>query len=109
VGAAGAVGTAGAIVPRSADDSAMLADRSRARRTSIITATPPSGAANGVWLEFGGARWYSDGFAVSFSPDRFEPAGEYRGFPVYRDKNSRSGDIWVSVVKDGPLAPYKKQ
>jgi hypothetical protein len=109
VGAAGPVGTSGAIFPRAAEESAVLADRPRSRRTLIMTATPPSGAANGVWLEFGGARWYSDGPAVSFSPDRFEPVGEYRGFPVYRDKNDRSSDIWISVVKDGPLAPYKKR
>jgi len=110
VGTAGAVGTSGAIVPRAAEDSVMVADRPRSRRTSIITATPPSGAANGVWLEFRGARWYSDGPAVSFSPDRFEPVGEYRGFAVYRDKNSRNrDDIWISAVQDGPLAPYRKR
>lgn len=109
VGAPGPVGTSGVSVPRAADDSAVLAERSRPRRTSIITAKPPSGAGNGVWLEFGGARWYSDGHAVSFSPDRFEPVGEYRGFPVYRDRNGTSSDIWVSVVKDGPLAPYRKR
>ena len=108
-GTAGAVGTSGAIVPRAAEDSAVLADRARPRRTSIMTATPPSGAANGIWLEFGGARWYSDGPAVSFSPDRFEPVGEYRGFPVYRDRNISSGDIWIAVVKDGPLAPYRRR
>ena len=78
----------------------------RPRRTVI---TPvQAGVANGVWLEFNGARWYSDGPAASFSPDRFEPVGEYHGFPVYRDKISGSDDIWVSVVKDGPLAPYKE-
>ena len=40
-------------------------------------------------------------------PDRFEQIGEYRGFPVYRDKISGSDDIWIAVVKDGPLAPYR--
>ena len=110
VGAAGAVvGTGGAIIPRAAEDSAVLPDRERPRRTSIMTAMPPSGAANGVWLEFGGARWYSNGPAVSFSPDRFESVGEYRGFPVYRDRNGESGDIWIAVVKDGPLAPYRRR
>jgi hypothetical protein len=109
VGAAGPVGTSGAVVPRTGEGSAELADRPRSRRTSILTATPPSSAANGVWLEFGGARWYSDGPAVSFSPDRFEPVGEYRGFPVFRDKNGSTSDIWVSVVKDGPLAPYRRR
>jgi hypothetical protein len=84
------------------------ADRGLARRTLIESIPRPSGA-NGVWLEFNGARWYADGPATSFSPDRFVPVGEYRGFPVYRDKISGSPDIWVAVVKDGPLAPYRKQ
>jgi hypothetical protein len=109
VGGAGAVGTNGSIAARAVAEPAVT-DRPDPWRTSIITAMlPPSGAVNGVWLEFDGARWYSDGPSVSFSPDRFEPVGAYRGFPVYRDKTSRSGDIWVSVVKDGPLAPYRKR
>ena len=65
---------------------------------------------NGVWLEFDNARWYAVGPATAFSPDRFEPLGEYRGFPVYRDKTRADGTIWVSVVKDGPaVAPYAKR
>jgi hypothetical protein len=108
-GTPGAVGTSAVIVPRAAEDSAVLTDRQRPRRTSLITAMPPSGGAKGVWLEFGGARWYSAGPAVSFSPDRFEPVGEYRGFPVYRDRNSTRGDIWIAMVKDGPLAPFRKR
>ena len=109
VGTAGAVGTAGTVVPRVASESAVVPARARPRRTSIITAASGTSAANGVWLEFSGARWYSDGPAASFSPDRFEPVGEYHGFPVYRDKTSGSDDIWVSVVRDGPLAPYAKR
>jgi hypothetical protein len=104
-----AVGTSGSDVPRVASDSAtaVLGVRSRPRRTVM---TPvQNGVANGVWLEFNGGRWYSSGAAESFSPDRFEPIGEYRGFPVYRDKTANTTDIWVSVVKDGPLAPYHKQ
>jgi hypothetical protein len=106
-----AVGTSGAAVPRVASDSAstVLPRRVRPQRTSIITAVPPSPASRGVWLEFNGARWYSSGPAVSFSPDRFQPAGEYRGFPVYRDTTGDPDELWVSVVKDGPLAPYRKQ
>jgi hypothetical protein len=102
-----AVATGGTVVPRAVADAAVLTDRARPRR-NVMTAVP-AGATNGVWLPFNGARWYSDGPAVSFSPDRFEPVGEYHGFPVYRDKTSDSDDIWVSVVKDGPLAPYKKK
>jgi hypothetical protein len=103
----GTVGTGGTDVPRVAADKAVLQSSTRPRHTVI---TPvQSGVANGVWLQFNGARWYSDGPAESFSPDRFEPVGEYHGFPVYRDKVGGGSDIWVAVVKDGPLAPYKKQ
>jgi hypothetical protein len=103
------VGTSGSDVSRVASDSAsaVLGVRSRPRRTVM---TPvQNGVANGIWLEFNGGRWYSSGAAESFSPERFEPIGEYRGFPVYRDKTTNTTDIWVSVVKDGPLAPYRKQ
>jgi hypothetical protein len=103
----GAVGTGGTTVPRAASDHAVLQTRTRPRRTVI---TPvQNGVANGVWLEFNGARWYSNGSAEVFTPDRFEPVGEYHGFPVYRDKTSTNSDIWVAVVKDGPVAPYRRQ
>jgi hypothetical protein len=104
------VGTGGSMVPRAVGDSTASFNRARPRRVSIGTiAAPRAGGVDGVWLEFNGARWYSDGPSVSFSPDRFEPMGEYHGFPVYRDKSAGTDDIWVSVVKDGPLAPYSKR
>ena len=87
----------------------MLPDLGRPRRTSILTAVSRTNGANGVWLAFNGARWYSSGPANVFSPDRFEPIGEYHGFPVYRNKTSGTDEIWVSVVKDGPVAPYAKR
>jgi hypothetical protein len=78
------------------------------RRTSIES-IPPAEPGNGVWLEFDGARWYSAGEAAPFTPDRFEPAGMYRGFPVYREKGSDANRIWVAAVQDGPLAPYNRR
>jgi hypothetical protein len=82
----------------------------RPSHTTILTGVPVSGAPNGVWLEFEGKRWYSDGAAVPFSSDRFEQIGDYSGFPVYRDRMSPSPDqLWVPVVKDGALAPYVKK
>jgi hypothetical protein len=84
------------------------ADRGLTRRTLVQTVPRPSGM-NGVWLEYNGARYYLDGPATSFSPDRFEPVGEYRGFPVYRDRTASKDAIWVSVVKDGPVAPYVRR
>ena len=103
------VGTSGTIAPRAVSDSAFLPQRARSRRTAVITVVPHSGEVNTVWLDFNGARWFASGAAVSFSPDRFEPMGAYRGFPVYKDKIGGSDEIWVSVVKDGPLAPYRRQ
>jgi hypothetical protein len=109
VGTERAVGTGGSTVPRAVSDSAVLSIRPRRQRTSIVTAATHADVATGIWLDFNGARWYSSGPAVSFSPDRFEPMGEYHGFPVYRDKVSGGDEVWVSAVKDGPLAPYRKQ
>jgi len=108
-GVDGAAGTAGSSMPAPASSAgATLApDRDRGRRVSLQSIPGPTGGANGVWLEFNGAIWYAGGPAVSFAPDRFEPIGEYRGFPVYRDRKNAASEIWVSVVKDGPVAPYR--
>jgi hypothetical protein len=79
--------------------------RATYRPTRIESIPAPHGK-TGVWVEFRGARWYSNGEAVTYSADRFARIGEYRGFPVYRDRTSKRDLIWVSVVKDGPVAPY---
>jgi hypothetical protein len=70
---------------------------------------PGPGGPNGVWLLFDGVRWYSRGAATIFAADRFTKVGEYRGFPVYREKEGRRDEIWVAVVKDGPVAPYTRR
>jgi hypothetical protein len=137
--AVGAVGTTALVEPAPADaafGTAGTVDRAADRFTagrrivgdarpvsSVGIAAPPDGprppteiqsiprpaATTGVWLDFDGTRWYSAGGAASFSTDRFEPLGLYRGFPVYREKNGNNDEIWVSVVHDGPLAPYAKR
>ncbi len=105
-----AVGSAGSFESRAAASAAGTSRQDRApSRPSLESARRPSGT-NGVWLEFNGARWYADGAATSFSPDRFEQVGLYRGFPVYRDKaTTATNEIWVQVVEDGPLAPYAQR
>jgi len=62
----------------------------------------------GIWIEFEGARWYHDGAAQSYTPERFARAGDYHGFPVYREKGRAADRIWIATVTSGPLAPYKK-
>jgi hypothetical protein len=122
--AASPVATTGTVVgaPAAAADTIVL-DRPRPSRTRVefVPSSRPSGP-NGVWLVYNGARWYADGTAVPFSPDRFEPIGDYRGFLVYRAKDRArdrekerekdsdgNNEIWVSVVKDGPVAPYSRR
>jgi hypothetical protein len=102
------VGGSGRADAATATATAGAPDRSRPRRSPIQSITPPT-AANGVWLEFDGARWYADGPATAFAPDRFEPVGDYRGFAVYRDRTGRKNEIWISIVKDGPVAPYSRR
>ena len=107
------VGTAGSIVPRpSATNTAVanIPERSRVTRTRVETIPRPMATSNaGVWLDFNGARWYSAGSAVPYVADRFTPVGTYRGFRVYRANSGNRDRIWVSVVPDGPVAPYDKR
>src|SRR5436190_19836150 len=85
-----------------------IPEREATTRTHVETVVRPAGN-SGVWLTYDGARWYSAGAAMPFVPDRFTPVGEYRGFPVYRANSGDQNRIWVSVVQDGPLAPYEKR
>ena len=59
----------------------------------------------GAWIEFEQSRWFSSGRALNYDPERFTPAGEYRGFPVYRERGGSADRIFVTVVHDGPVVP----
>jgi hypothetical protein len=74
-----------------------------------VESVPAPRSSDGVWIVFEGDRWYSDGKAQRFSADRFTPAGNYRGFPVYRDQTAAGDRIFVTVVADGPVAPYARR
>ena len=101
-------------VPIPAPEPPLTRDLTSAPRTARsapmhIESIPGPSRPNGVWLLYDGARWYSRGPATIFIPDRFTQVGEYRGFPVYRENNGRPDEIWVAVVKDGPVAPYARR
>jgi hypothetical protein len=64
---------------------------------------------SGAWVEFDGSRWFNAGRAVDYDPARFVPAGEYRGFPVYRERGVTVDRLFVTVVRDGPLAPFERR
>jgi hypothetical protein len=97
------VGTGGSVVPNAVGSANVVTPRPR---RTVVETIPRPRATRGVWVEFGGARWYSAGTSTSYSPDRFSKVGEYRGFPVYLETAGKKDEIWVQVVADGPLAPY---
>ena len=97
------VGTGGSVVPNAVGSSMRVPPRPR---RTVVETIPRPGATGGVWVEFGGARWYSVGASTSYTPERFTKVGEHRGFPVYVETAGRQDRIWVQVVTDGPLAPY---
>jgi hypothetical protein len=101
-------------VPTSASEPPLNRELTSAARTARsapmhIESIPGPSLPNGVWLQYDGMRWYSRGQATIFVRDRFTQVGEYRGFPVYRENNGRPDEIWVAVVKDGPVAPYARR
>ena len=66
-------------------------------------------AANGVFIEFDGARWFSSGPATNFDPKTFTRIGDLRGLPVYTARG-REATIFVRVAQGLDLvAPYSKR
>ena len=87
-----------------------MGGRAASAQRRAVNDVPRQTGNDGVWIEFEGARWFSAGPAVSFNPDRFVPAGSYRGFVVYRDTmGGRADTIFVTVVPNGPVAPYARR
>lgn len=99
-----AVGTTGTIVTTPSRPTTAA----RSRRT-IAESIPRARDTSGIWVEYNGARWYSNGAAAPYSPEQFTKIGEYRGFPVYRDRTTNSSQVWIEVVEGGPLAPYRRR
>jgi hypothetical protein len=107
------VGTSGVTVvcPCPAATTGGLADAAPAPAPAptVAQSEPRPSRNTGISVQFQGAEWFSDGQAVSFDPGIFIPVGDYHGFPVYRDKRGGPTTIWISVVADGPVAPYTRK
>jgi hypothetical protein len=80
-----------------------------AGHVTIGSVVPAPGTRTGFWLMFDGARWYSAGAPVPFSPELFAQVGELQGFPVYRNKVGDADTIFIRTIKDGPLARYVRE
>jgi hypothetical protein len=113
------VGTVGSTIPPAAHEHHDYSRVSSAAAPAPPPATPPEPmhvvsipapqSNDGVWLEFEGTRWYAQGRAATFDDIRFVRIGDYHGFPVFRERNGPADEIWVRVVPDGPVAPYRRR
>ncbi len=74
-----------------------------------IESVPRPESNAGIWIEFNGERWYSAGQAVDYDANRFDPAGSHSGFPVYRERGASGDRIYVTIVQDGPVAPFERR
>lgn len=76
-------------------------------RGPVVTARRPEGV-NGVYVEYGGLRYFADGPSVGFNPARFTRVGEYHGFPVYQQKG-REKTLYLPATKgaEQTLVPYR--
>ncbi len=72
-----------------------------------VLSAPP--AEEGLWISYQGSRWYSAGRAVLLDVARFEQAGSSNGFPVYRERGDSANRIFVTTVRNGPLAPFERR
>lgn len=67
------------------------------------------GPRDGIFITFGGERYYGEGPPVKLDPSRLTEAGQHLGWPIYR----RAGDaaLYVPVRKDpdAPLARYRRR
>jgi hypothetical protein len=77
-------------------------------RPNIVQSFPAAVSNAGIWIAYDGSRWFLRGDAQSFDPRRFIVVGEYRGFPVYRERSGSRDDIYVPSVSGGPLAHYRR-
>ncbi|MGE3959926.1 MAG: hypothetical protein AB7H96_24670 [Vicinamibacterales bacterium] len=72
-----------------------------------VLSTPQ--AEDGLWISYQGSRWYSAGRAVPLDVARFEQAGSFNDFPVYRERGDSANRIFVTTVRNGPVAPFERR
>lgn len=76
-------------------------------RGPLATARRPEGL-NGVFIEYGGRRYFADGPAIRYDETLFTRVGDYRGFPVYRHQG-QDATVYLAPLPGAPgaVAPYR--
>lgn len=80
------------------------------RPRPLVTALRPTGA-NGVYVEFDNARWFSSGSAVPFDSSAFQRIGDHHGFPVYVRVGGDASTIYIPTAStvQSLVAPYSRR
>jgi hypothetical protein len=111
--ATGMMGTAvlpdsGAPLPRAAEAPAPTSGTAAAPVGGRMRSAAKPEGLNGVFVTFDGRRWFSSGPAIERDAARLVRVGEYRGFPVYADRDKPRGTIYLAVAAgaDALVAPY---
>ena len=106
VGTLGTTGRAADVSPEPPFEAVGVVSVTIPNRNATIETGPQL---SGAWVEIDGSRWFSAGRAVDYDPARFVPAGEYRGFPLYRERGGAGDRLFMTVVHDGPIAPFERR
>jgi hypothetical protein len=93
-------------VPVATTGTTSVIDQSQGLPRHVMIGRKPEGL-NGIYIDYNGARWFSNGPAVRLEPGRYTQIGVYRGFPVYRQKGD-ADTVFVAVAEsvESLLAPY---
>jgi len=101
----------GVVQPSSAADArvATTGTSSPSPRGVLRSAARPEGL-NGVFVDYGGRRWFNRGPVVSFDPAVFTPSGTHRGATVYM-KRGDTATIYIPVAESvgAAVTPYTLQ
>jgi len=79
------------------------AEVAKAPRRTVSTLIPPAGV-NGIWVDYGGRRWFLAGKAIDYDAATLAEVGTYHGWSVYTRNGDRS-TIYIPTTP-GRLAPY---
>jgi hypothetical protein len=65
---------------------------------------------NAIFIQYRDRRWFNEGPAVELDRTRMKQVGDYRGFPVFVDRDTPEGLIYIATTVDGTLvAPYSER
>ena len=101
-----------AVPPRQPEPRTQIESPISAVGTSGRVASTPirRQAANGIFVAFQNARWFSSGPPAPLDPGLLTRIGEWYGFPVYAARGAGDSTIYIPIAEGfDVVAPYSKR